>query len=223
MKFISLPAVFLLFCCSVQSQVQFSLFAGPQTTTASYTVQAVKQKTTSKYGGIIGLGLKVPFENRLYFAPSVFYSMKGYKAVYNRFAYPPDTLATDNNTTFHTVETAFLLQYDFSSQPNHFLVKFGPSLDFHLLGKEKFNTATGLVSRNTPFGFDKYGHYSANFLLHFGYEMKSDFFILGQYTHGIASINNADGGPRIRHRAFGIAIGKYLGRNKIILDTRTKE
>lgn len=223
MKSIFLPAVFLLFCLSVQGQVQFSLFAGPQVTTASYTVQGVKQKTTNKYGGIIGLGLKVPFENRLYFAPSAYYSMKGYKASFTRFAYPPDTLATDNNTTFHTFETAFLLQYDFSSQPNHFLVKFGPSLDFHLFGKEKFNTAAGLVSRNTPFGFDKYGHYSANFLLNFGYEMQNGFFILSQYTHGIASINNADGGPRIRHRAFGISIGKYLGRNKVVLDTKNKE
>lgn len=222
MKFISLPAVFsCFFLCTKPGTVQ--LVCRPASHHRQLYRAGGKTKNNQQIWRHNWTGLKVPFENRLYFAPSAFYSMKGYKAAYTHFAYPPDTLATDNNTTFHTFETAFLLQYDFSSQPNHFLVKFGPSLDFHLFGKEKFNTATGLVSRNTPFGFDKYGHYSANFLLNFGYEMKSGFFILGQYTHGIASINNADGGPRIRHRAFGIAIGKYLGRNKIILDTQNKE
>ncbi len=210
---------------TAQSQVQFGVFAGPQATSASYTAKSVKQKTSYKSGFQLGAGLKVPFEGNLSFAPALFYSMKGYKVTFNRFIYPPDSAAVDNNTTFHNVETAFLLQYDFSNKPSHFFIKAGPSLDFQLFGKEKFNKTNGggSVDRSIPFGYDKYGHYSANMLLQFGYEASNGFFVVGQYSHGLANISNTDGGPRIRHRAFGISIGKFFGSSKIVIDTRNKE
>lgn len=210
MKVCLLAALIFSAVLTAYSQPQFNVFGGPQTSFSSYAVEGVKQETSNKYGFQAGLGMKVPFEGRLYFSPALFYSMKGYKVKYTRFAYPPDITATDNNTTFHTVETAFLLQYDFNDAPNHLFIKAGPSLDFHLFGNEKFNTPMGMVDRKTPFGYDKYGHYSANMLLQLGYEMKNGFFVFGQYSHGLGSINNADGGPRIRHRVLGISIGKVL-------------
>jgi Outer membrane protein beta-barrel domain len=210
MKFFTLTIAILLLMLRAQSQVRYNIFGGLQTTSASYTAQSVKQKTSYKFGGQLGIGMKVPFETRLSFAPAIFYSMKGYKVIFSRFVYPPDVTATDNNTSFHTVETAFLLHYDFNSRPDHMFLKLGPSLDFQLLGKEKFNTPAGLVDRQLPFGYDKYGHFSANMILQLGYEMNNGFFFFGQYSHGLANINNADGGPRIRHRVFGISIGKYI-------------
>jgi hypothetical protein len=60
-------------------------------------------------------------------------------------------------------------------------------------------------------------------LVNIGYELKNGFFVLGQYSHGLANINNADHGPRIRHRVFGISIGKFLCGNKIEMDTRNRE
>jgi hypothetical protein len=222
MKFFLL-AMGLAFALTSQSQVQFSAFAGPQVTTASYNVKGVKQKTSNKYGFQLGMGMKVPFESRLYFSPAIYYSLKGYKVVFTKYAFPPDADAINNNTTFHTIETAFLLQYDFSDKPGHFFIKAGPSLDFHLFGREKFTTTMEEVERNTPFGYDKYGHYSANMLVNIGYELKNGFFVLGQYSHGLANINNADHGPRIRHRVFGISIGKFLCGNKIEMDTRNRE
>jgi hypothetical protein len=74
-----------------------------------------------------------------------------------------------------------------------------------------------------PFGFDKYGHYGANLLLQFGYETKNGFSVSALYGHGIGSINNADYGPAIRHRAFGLSIGKYLNTGKTTINTRNKE
>ena len=207
--FLSAAFIFLL-QFSVAAQVKFTAFLGPQATTAKYEIGGVKQKTSTKIGFQIGMGMKVPFETRLYFAPALYYSMKGYKVKYTGFAYPPDVTATDNNTTFHNVETAFLLQYDFSDQPNHFFIKLGPSLDFQIFGKEKFNTPTEVIDRNIPFGYDKYGHYSANMILQLGYEMSNGFFIQGQYSHGLSNINNADLGPDIRHRVYGITVGKFL-------------
>ncbi len=224
MKKIFTASALLLSVLRASSQVDFGIFAGPQMTSGKYTVDGVQQKDESKYGFQLGVALKVPFENNLYFAPMAFYSMKGYKVTLNRFVYPPDVNAIDNNTTLHTFELAALLQYDFSNKPSHFFIKGGPSLDFQLFGKEKFNlNGGGSVDQSMKFGPVEYGHYSANLLAHLGYETASGFMVFAQYTYGAASINNKDGGPRIRHRAIGLSIGKYFNRKKIVIDTRNKE
>lgn len=205
-------------------QSEFGIFAGPQATAARYTILNEKQKNDFKYSFHAGVCMKVPFDVNLFFAPEAFYSMKGYRVKFTQFVYPPGTEAKDNNTSIHTFELAALLQYDFGKNPAHFYIKAGPSLDFQLFGKEKFNTATGSVNRKMKFSTDgDYGHFGANLLGQFGYETGSGLFVSLQYTHGAASINNEDGGPKIRHRVYGFTIGKYLNRKKIILDTKNKE
>ena len=82
---------------------------------------------------------RMQFEGKLYFAPAVFYSMKGYKVTLTRPSFPPDTLATDNEATVHTFEFAPMLQYNFSEAEGHFFIKAGPSIGLQLFGKEKFN------------------------------------------------------------------------------------
>jgi len=202
----------IFFCCA---QVEWALFGGPQTTSTKYSIEGQKQPTTPKYGFQLGASLKAPFENKLYFSPAAFYSLKGYKVNLNQPSYPPDTLAIDNNTTIHTFELAALLQYDFNTQPNHFFVKFGPSLDFQLSGKEKFNRSNRTtVEQDMVFGFTSYGRYGFNFLTQFGYETKDGLLLFAQYSHGIGNMNNADNGPGIWHRVVGISIGKYLNKKK---------
>lgn len=224
LKCFAVVAVATCIAMSSYAQVDWNIFGGPQLTTASYTAQSVKQKTSYKTGFNLGVGMKVPFEGNLYFSPELAYTMTGYKVTYNRFVYPPGPDALDNNVTFHTLQAAFLLQYDFGAQPSHFFMRLGPSLDFQFLGHEKFTTNNnGVVSRSTPFGFDKYGRFSANAIGQLGFETSGGFSIRAQYSYGLASINNADGGPRIRHRVFGITFGKTLGPKKIVVDTRNKE
>jgi hypothetical protein len=219
MKLLILCAATLLLCPAVFGQVQFGILGGPQATSAHYTIGGKKQKTSYKPGMQIGANLKVPIEGKLSFAPELFYSMKGYKVDYNIYTYPPDPLAIDNNTTFHNVELALPLQFDFGTRQDHWFLRTGPSLDFQLFGKEKYNTSTDeKVDRKIPFGFDKYGHFSASWLLHLGYEMKNGFFIFGQYTYGMANISNKDGGPQIKHRAFGVTVGKFIRKSKIVLN-----
>jgi len=202
-------------CLSGYSQNRFGIFAGAQTSTAKYTVAEIKQPTEYKYGFNTGMCLKIPFDVNLFFSPAIFYSLKGYKVAFNKHVYPPDTAAINNNTTIHTLEVAPLLQYDFGKQPSHFFIKAGPSVDFQLTGKETFQLKTGSsVDRQMPFGFTAYGHYSVNLLFQLGYETQSGFMIFGQFTDGLANINNADGGPTIKHKAFGITIGKYFIRKK---------
>jgi len=215
----------LIITLIAHSQFEVGFFAGPQATGARYTILNQKQKNEIKYGFQAGVGLKVPFEEKLFFSPAAFYSLKGYKVTLTQFVYPPDTNAKDNNTTIHTFELAALLQFDFSNEPGHVFIKAGPSLDFHLFGKETYNLkAGGSVSRNMTFSTDgDYGHFSANMLAQIGYETGNGFMLFAQYTHGMASTNNAEGGPKIRHRAYGISIGKFLTRKKIVIDTRNKE
>ena len=223
MKTIAL-LILTVIAVSSNAQNQLGIFAGPQATSAKYTLNGVKQPTDTKYGFHLGGVFKVPFEGKIYFAPSAFYSLKGYKVTFKQRAYPPDTLDNDNNTTIRTFELAALLQIDFGKKLNHLFVRFGPSLDFQLTGKEKFNLKNGtLVNRSMPFGFDKYGHYGANLLLQFGYETKNGISIAALYGHGIGSINNADYGPAIRHRAYGLSIGKYIKSGNFTIDTRNKE
>jgi hypothetical protein len=207
----------IMFCIFINgwSQNQTGIFFGPQATSASYSVFSIKQDNKTKFGFQAGVNMKVPFEGNLYFAPAAFYSLKGYKVNFTEYSYPPSADAKDNNTTLHTFELAALLQYDLGKNPGHFFIRTGPSLDFQLIGKEKFNLkAGGTVDRNMKFSYVDYGHFSANLLGHFGYETADGFFIFLQYTLGLASINNFDGGPLIRHRAYGISVGRYLHHKK---------
>jgi hypothetical protein len=218
---------FLFLATSVLAQNKLYLFAGPQATSARYTILNQKQKMTSKYGFQAGINMKTLFEGPIYFAPAAFYSLKGYKVEFTEFRDPPSEFAVNNNTTIHTFELAPLLQVDLSKSASHAFVKFGPTLDFQLFGKETFDTVVngnrGTVSRNMKFSFTDYGHYSANFLLQFGYESAGGLLVFAQYTHGMGSINNHDEGPKIRHRAYGISIGYLLNRKKIVMDTRNRE
>ncbi|MGK2862044.1 MAG: outer membrane beta-barrel protein [Chitinophagaceae bacterium] len=208
--FVPLFALSITVCTA---QVGFNIFAGPQITSSKYTIGGKKQDNTSKYGFQAGLAIKAPFENKLYFSPAAFYSLKGYKVSLSQPSSNPDKLAIDNNTTIHTFELAALLQYDFDNRPQHFFVKFGPSLDFQLHGREKFNRSDlTSVDRNMVYSFEKYGRYGANFIFQFGYESQSGIMIFLQANHGIGNINNADFGPHIWHRVYGISLGKSLGK-----------
>src|SRR5689334_19635868 len=108
MRRIFIAALLILSTIASFAQVKIGIFAGPQMTSAKYSVDGQKQSTSSKYGFHLGTNVKIPFDTRLYFTPSVFYSLKGYKVKLNNPSELPDSLAVDNNTTIHTVEIAAL-------------------------------------------------------------------------------------------------------------------
>lgn len=223
MKFFFLLAAVFTAAISA-AQVQVSLFAGAQASTARYKIQDAKQKTEYKPGFQLGAGLKTHFEGRLFFAPSVFYSLKGYKVQFDKYVFPPDPEATDNNLTMHTFEIAPLLQLNFSDAASHFFIQFGPTVDLQLFGREKFNLFSGeTVDQKLKFGYANYGHYSTSAIFRLGYETGNGFLLFAQYNLGLGSINNADDGPVIRHRSAGISIGKYINSQKIVLDTRNRQ
>jgi hypothetical protein len=208
-------SISLLFFCFLAiasySQVQWNVFAGPQATSAHYMIKDKKQSTEMKYGFQLGGGLNVQWENRVYFAPQVLYSLKGYKVKLTTPSFPPDSLAIDNDVTLHSFEIAALIQYNFSSEPSHFFMRAGPSIDIQLSGKEKFNRSSGgPVSRQMKFSYGDYGRFGANINLHAGYQLASGLMIYGQYGIGIGSIVNTDEGPLVTHRVAGITVGYHF-------------
>ena len=209
MKYLLL-SVTLITTISVSSQVKTAIFAGPQATNVRYLIQGQKQQSDFKIGTSAGIMLKVPFEGRLSFTPGIMYNLRGYNVKFNSPTALPDSIAADNNTSFHTIELSFLLQHDFSSNAGHFFLRFGPSLDFALFGKEKFNSKDEYFERNMKFSFYDYGHYLASAILQAGYENKKGVFLFLNYNYSLTSMGNRDGGPQILNRAIGISIGKYL-------------
>lgn len=221
----TIVTVFCFFSVATSfAQVKLNIFGGPQITSAKYKVQGEAQSTDLKYGAQIGTSLKIPFENNLYFAPSFYYSLKGYKVTLNKPAFPPSDKAINNDTRLHTLEGAALLQYDLSKNPSHLFIRSGFAFDLAINGKEKFDTLPrGSVSRNMKFSFADYGLITASANFHFGYETANGLIIFAHYAHGIGSLNNADYGPRIFHRIAGISLGYYLRKNPNVLDTRVRQ
>lgn len=218
---------FLVFLISLNThaQVQFAFFAGPQITSANYLVNDVKQPAQYKHGWMGGVAAKVEFDNQLYFFPSVYYSLKGYKVILNSPAFPPTEFASNNNTTIHTIEIAPLLHYDFNKKEQHFFIRLGPAVDFAVQGTEKFDTigVSGIkanVKRSMVFSFTEYGRYTAQAIIHFGYETKNHLMVFAFYEYGFGSMNNADYGPKIFHRIAGVSLGWLFGRNPLVFDTR---
>jgi hypothetical protein len=204
------------------SQAQEALWvfhAGYQSTSAKYTVRGIEQNAAHKPGIVAGASLKVPFENRFYFFPTIQYSLKGYKVNLVEKTYPPSTLALNNNTTLHTIDFAPLFQFDFSYDPSHVFVRFGPVFDYAVSGKETYDTLgtngyPGTVKTNMVFKYSGYGRITASVFGQLGYQFKSGWMVFAHYNHGIGSMNNADDGPRIFHRIYGVSAGYLFGGKK---------
>ena len=78
----------LLLTLSAISQVEYGVFASPQVTGVHYTINDKKQESSSKIGVNAGFQMKVPFEGRLSFAPSIMYNLRGYKVKLDSPAFP---------------------------------------------------------------------------------------------------------------------------------------
>lgn len=201
------------------SQARLTFFGGAQLTTAQYSVNDIKQTTDYKQGYMGGLALRVPWDGNLFFYPALYYSLKGYKVTLKDQAYPPDSSATNDNTTLHTVELAPLLQLNLSKNPSHVFIRFGPAIDYNVKGTETFDTKNGgSVTRAMPFSYWDYGFVTASGIFHLGFEAKGGFqmFAFGEY--GLGNLNNADYGPSITHLVAGFSLGWIFGGTQNKMD-----
>jgi len=203
--------LFIIISNTVISQVRIGVIIGPQATSANYKIKEEKQPTEYKMGGQAGITAKIPVEFQLYFAPSVYYSLKGYKVQLNDPSFPPGEDAISNNVSVHAIEIAPLFHFDLSKKAAHPFIQFGPAIDIAFYGKEEIVLKNGdKVDRNMKFNFGEYGRFTSLVIGRLGYEMQNGFFFFGHITYGLGSMNNADNGPKIRHRIFGVSVGKYL-------------
>jgi len=203
------------------SQNLWSIYGGPQQTSARYKVNDSKQNVEGKWGAQLGASLKIPFENQLFFAPHAYYSLKGYKVDLKDPSFPPGADAVGNDLSVHTLELAPLLQIDLSKKPSHMFIRFGPAIDIAFSGSENVKLNTGrTVEQNLKFSFSHYGRFTSSAIAHVGYESAKGLYLFGHLGYGLGSMNNADQGPKIRHNVFGISFGKYFGHNPNIIDTR---
>lgn len=213
-----------LLCQHSFSQNTYGVFGGVQFTSANYKINDSRQPTGYQKGLQFGAAMKIPFENNLYFGPAIYYSQKGYKVKLNQPSYPPTELAINNETVIHTVELAPMLHYDFNSNPSHFFVKLGPAIDIAVSGEEQFDMVDGKsVKRPMPFSFSDYGRFTAQAIVHFGYQSARGFTAFAHYGEGLGSLNNADHGPVIKHRIIGVSMGWFFHKNPNVIDTRVKE
>lgn len=199
---------------SAAAQVQFAAIAGPQLTSAYYSIGGVRQhRADFKPGVMTGMAMKVVFDNQLYFFPAIYYSRKGYKVDFTQPSYPPSPDALNNNTTLNTIEAAALFQIDLAKSARHAFIRLGPAVDAALSGKETFQNktpnGTQTVSRPMTFSFTSYGRYTASLNFHLGFEGKK-WMGFAFYNYGVGSLNNEDGGPHILHRIMGLAAGWYF-------------
>lgn len=205
-------------------QIKYGIFAGPQKTTARYLVRDEKQETSYKNGLQGGVMMKVPFENQLYFSPAIYYSSKGYRVSLKQPTYPPGENAVGDDVRVHVIEIAPLLNIDLSTHENHLFVRFGPSIDVAISGKEHIFQNDGKeVTQSMKFANTAYGRFTSAANVQVGYEFKSGFFMHAHYAQGLGSMNNADLGPIIRHRLFGVSVGAFFWKNPNVIDTRVRE
>jgi hypothetical protein len=197
----------LFFCFRFSSPAQVRLFAGPQQTTAHYSVRNAKQSTDWKSGFSAGFGLINLIEGPLYFSPSLSVSRKGYKVRFDRRAAPPDTAAINNNTSINTVALAPLLQWNLSKKGSGFFLRLGPAVEVAFAGKEMFDKSQNRsVSRSMRFHPTAYSRTSFFANVHAGFEHRSGIGVFAHYEHGLSSLNNSDNGPLILNRVVGLSV-----------------
>ncbi|HEV7331026.1 MAG TPA: outer membrane beta-barrel protein [Flavisolibacter sp.] len=190
------------------SKAQVRIFAGTQFTTAKYTIQNVKQETEFKQGYMAGIGLTYQVEGPLYFAPSLYFSQKGYKvSSYNLPSIPPNEDARNNDVTLRTIALTPLLQFNFSKKESFAFVRLGPGFEKAISGREVFDSAgIKTIDRNMTFSSTAYSPATAFFNFQLGYQLANGLSILAHYEHGLSSLNNRDLGPMILQRAAGIMV-----------------
>lgn len=220
---ITLGFCFCFFSLVSSAQVLVGIHAGIQQHTVDYKIQDVTQPVTGQTGFEAGVNMKVFFEEKLFFNPFLFYSLKKYKVSFNKPSYPPSDAALNDDVTMHTIEFAPLLQYDFTYNPSHLFIRFGPSVDIGVGGNEHFDLQNNTTQQQKlTFSNAQYSRIALSAVGHVGFEFNNNFSIFGFYEYGFGSRNNADDGPKIFHRTFGIALGKYFGHNPNVFNTSVK-
>lgn len=211
-KLIALTTLLLCTCILSNAQdmghVLLGIKGGYNYSLSTYTTNK-KLPVKAVHGGYAGIMLKIPFENRLFFAPQIDVSYRGMQT---------DSLQKDVYSSikeFH-LRVQPLLQLNFKhpeTKSNTLFVQFGPSIGFGMTGRQiKQDNANTPVSAPLRYGFKYYGRYDANWHTGIGYETTKGLRFLLEYAHGLGDMINTDNGPSLKYRNISIGIGYWLGK-----------
>lgn len=199
---------FFVYMVHAQDKILWGAKAG-YNYSAAYFKTTVDVKTKPVHGGYLGMMMKVPFDNRLFFAPQIDIAYRG--------------MATDSlqknqfsNVTEFNFRVMPLLQFDFtkpSENSNTVFIQFGPSIGFGLNGRQTKQDAAGTpIKKTLKYGFQDYGRYEANMHVGIGYETAGGFRVLLDYAHGLGNMINTDGGGTLKYRIIGLGVGYWFGK-----------
>lgn len=204
-RIVPVALLLLLSCIAVAQPVKWNFRAGWHTSSAQIIDKSSGHKTgTNHLNGLsAGVGLKVEFDNLLYFTPRVQYSMHGFETAGNK-----ETPSVQYRV--HYIEFPVLLQLDFNKKQQGFYAQFGPSLGAAIAGSSKE------AGKSTPlrFAMTQYNRVNIDAVAHVGYRFKNKLSVDAGYTYGLTSITNGDTQPIIRMAQLGIGLSYQFAGKK---------
>lgn len=167
--------------------------------------------TEGAHGGYAGVMMKIPFDNRLFFAPQIDFSYRGMKAT----TLPANELSEVKELQLRVMP---LVQIDFKhpdKNENTMFVMIGPSLGFGLRGNQvKQDQNATPIKGKLKYGFQDYGQFDASWHTGLGYETTNGLRLIVDYALGLSNMMNRDGGPSIRFHTISAGVGYWFGRKK---------
>jgi hypothetical protein len=168
-------------------------------------------KTTGTHGGYAGVMMKIPFDNRLFFAPQIDFNFRGMKTN----AFPPNQFS---KVTELQVRVMPLVQIEFKhpdKNENTLFLSLGPSIGFGIVGTQTKQDANGVpIEGKLKYGFQQYGQYDASWHTGLGYETNNGLRLLLDYGFGLSSMVNTNYGPLLKYRTISIGAGYWFGKKK---------
>jgi hypothetical protein len=200
------PLALLLLISSIvfAQPVQWNFRAGWHTSSAQIIDKSSSKKSPSNHlnGLSAAVGIKVEFDNQLYFSPRIQYSLHGFELA-----------GTKNDPAvqyrLHYIEFPILLQLDFTKKNQGLFASFGPSVGGAISG------STTKESQKEPmrFGMTQYNRINIDAMAQIGYEFKNGLSIDAAYTYGLTSITNGDELPIIRMAQLGLGLSwRFAGK-----------
>ncbi len=201
----------ILFAATTSSQtlgkIYYGMKGGYNYSLASYTAA----ETTGSHGGYAGIMMKIPFDNRLFFAPQIDFNYRGMKAK----TLPANELS---KVTELQIRVMPVVQIDFKhpdKNENTLFIMLGPSLGFGVAGNQIKQDQNGTpVEGKLKYGFQDYGQYDASWHTGLGYETSNGLRVLVEYALGLSNMMNRDGGPSIRFHTISAGVGYWFGKKK---------
>jgi hypothetical protein len=190
------------------TDIKFGIKGGYQLNLSSFiTTKKVSSKPV--HGGYAGVMMKIPFDNRLSFAPHVDVAYRGAAT---------DSIHPSNYSSVKEFQMRVmpLLQIDFKhpdEKANTLFVHFGPSVEFGLKGKQVLQDASNNKQKgDLRYGYQRYGRYDASWRTGIGYETTGGLRVLLEYAHGLGNMINTENGGTIKYRVVSLGVGYWLGK-----------